>query len=87
LANWKIIYVVKMAHVFMITSSTIALDTAIVPRWLALLGYILAVLLLFGSSFVSWSFAVFPVWVLLLSLSILADNGGDCQLGRGRRQQ
>ncbi len=68
------IYVVKMACVFMITTSTIALYTAIAPRWLAILGYILAVLLLFGSSFVNWSFAVFPVWVFLLSISILADN-------------
>lgn len=67
-------YVVKMACVFMITTSTIALYTAIAPRWLAILGYILALLLLFGSSFVSWSFAVFPVWVFLLSISILADN-------------
>ena len=68
------IYVVKMACVFMITTSTIATYTAIAPRWLAILGYVLAVLLLFGSSFVSWSFAVFPVWILLLSISILADN-------------
>ncbi len=68
------IYVVKMACVFMITTSTITLYTAIAPRWLAILGYILAVLLLFGSSFVDWSFAVFPVWIFLLSISILADN-------------
>ena len=68
------IYVVKMACVFMITTSTIALHTAIAPRWLAILGYILAVPLLFGSYFFGWSFAVFPVWVFLLSVSILADN-------------
>jgi hypothetical protein len=68
------VYVVKMASVFMITTSTVALYTAIAPRWLAILGYLLAVMLLLGSSFVSWSFAVFPVWVFLLSISILADN-------------
>jgi hypothetical protein len=68
------IYVVKMACVFMITTSTIALYTVIAPRWLAILGYVLAVLLLFGGSFFSWSFAVFPLWVLLLSVSILVDN-------------
>jgi hypothetical protein len=53
-------YVVKMACVFMITTSTIALYTAIAPRWLAILGYILALLLLFGSSLVSWSLPSFP---------------------------
>ena len=68
------IYVVKMACVFMITTSTIALYTAIAPRWLAILGYVLAVPLLFGSYFFDWSFAVFPLWVFLLSVSILADN-------------
>jgi hypothetical protein len=68
------IYVIKMACVFMITTSTIALYTAIAPRWLAILGYVLAAPLLFGSYFVSWSFAVFPLWVFLLSVSILADN-------------
>lgn len=68
------IYVVKMACVFMITTSTIALYTAITPRWLAILGYVLAAPLLFGSYFLSWSFAVFPLWVFLLSVSILADD-------------
>jgi hypothetical protein len=68
------IYMVKMASVFMITTSTIALYTAIMPRWLAILGYVLALLLLFGSDYVSWSFLVFPVWVLLISICILLDN-------------
>jgi hypothetical protein len=68
------IYVAKMACVFMITTSTIALYTTIAPRWLAILGYVLAAPLLFGSYLVSWSFAVFPLWVFLLSVSILADN-------------
>ena len=68
------VYMVKMASVFMITTSTIALYTGIAPRWLAVLGYALALLLLFGSYYISWSFAVFPVWVFLLSVCILADN-------------
>ena len=68
------VYVVKMAGVFMVTTSTIAIYTAIAPRWLAFFGYALAILLLFGASFFAWSFVVFPLWVFLLSLSILADN-------------
>jgi hypothetical protein len=68
------IYVIKMAGVFMITTSTITIYTAIAPRWLAILGYVLAVLLIFGSYFVTWSFVVFPLWVFLLSASILIDN-------------
>jgi MFS family permease len=68
------VYMVKMAGVFMITTSTIALYTGIAPRWLAVFGYALALLLLFGSYYISWSFAVFPIWVFLLSVCILADN-------------
>jgi hypothetical protein len=68
------IYVVKMACVFMITTSTIALHTTIAPRRLAILGYVMAVPLLFGSYFVSWIFAVFRLWVLLMSVSIPTDN-------------
>ena len=68
------IYVVKMACVFMITTSTIALYTAIAPRWLAILGYVLALLVLFGSYQIAWSFVVFPLWVFITSTYILVDN-------------
>jgi hypothetical protein len=68
------VYMVKMASVFMITTSTIALYTGIAPRWLAIFGYALALLLLFGSYYISWSFVIFPLWVFLLSVCILADN-------------
>jgi hypothetical protein len=68
------VYMIKMASVFMITTSTVAIYTGIAPRWLAVLGYILALLLLFGSYFFSWSFVVFPLWVFLLSFCILMDN-------------
>ncbi len=68
------VYMVKMASVFMITTSTVALYTDIAPRWLAILGYALALLLLLGSYYISWSFFVFPLWVALVSGSILADD-------------
>ncbi|NVO13433.1 MAG: hypothetical protein HXX10_05290 [Rhodoplanes sp.] len=68
------IYMIKMAGVFMISTSTVAIYTAIAPRWMAILGYALAALLLFGSYYVGWSFVVFPLWVLVLSTYILFDN-------------
>ena len=70
------IYMVKMAGVFMISTSTVAMATRFAPRWLAALGYLLAALLLFGSGFFRWSFALFPLWVLLLSIQILGGNLG-----------
>src|SRR6478609_7687460 len=68
------VYMIKMASVFMITTSTVAIYTGIAPRWLAILGFALALILLFGSFYISWSFLVFPVWVFLLSASILRDS-------------
>jgi hypothetical protein len=68
------IYLVKTATVFMITTSTIALYTRLTPRILAIGGYFIAVALLFGSYYFDWSLMVFPLWVLLVSLSILWDE-------------
>jgi hypothetical protein len=65
-----------MAGVFMISTSTVAMATRFAPCWLAVLGYLLAVLLLLGSSFLRWSFALFPLWVLMLSIQILAGSLG-----------
>ncbi len=68
------IYMIKMASVFMIATSTLAIYIRFAPRWLALAGYGLAVLLLIGSYSFSWSFVVFPLWVGLLSMFILMEN-------------
>ena len=68
------IYMVKMAAVFMISTSTVAISTGFVSRWLALLGYLLSLLLLFGSYWFRWSFVVFPLWVLVISVRLLWED-------------
>ena len=70
------VYMIKMASVFMITTSTVAIYTGIAPRWLAVFGFALALMLLLGSFYISWSFIVFPLWVFLISASILRDSIG-----------
>jgi hypothetical protein len=37
-------------------------------------GYALSLLLLFGGYYLSWSFVVFPLWVLAMSAFILIDD-------------
>src|SRR5258707_258104 len=64
------VYAIKMAAVFMISASTLLIYTGVVPRWIAVLGYVLAVLLLVGSYYMRWSFIVFPLWVFLVSVHI-----------------
>ena len=68
------IYMIKIAGVFIITTSTVAIYTKFAPRWIAFVGYGLALVILFGSYYINWSFIVFPLWVLLLSTHILIDN-------------
>jgi hypothetical protein len=68
------VYATKMSAVFMISTSTVVIQTGIAPRWIALIGYLLALVLLIGSYHFGWSFAVLPVWVFLISVHILTDN-------------
>ena len=68
------VYAIKMACVFMISTSTVVIYTGVAPRWIAILGYVLALILLLGSYYLTWSFVVMPLWVLLISIHILIDN-------------
>lgn len=72
--NLANVYAIKMAGVFMISLSTVILRTRIAPRWIAILGFVLALILLVGSYYISWCFLVLPLWVLLISVHILIDN-------------
>jgi hypothetical protein len=64
----------KMAGVFMMTTCTLAIRIRIFPRWMAFLGYALALLLLLGSGLFYWAPLVFPLWTLVISVYILLAN-------------
>jgi hypothetical protein len=68
------VYAMKMAAAFMISTATIAMKTAIFPRWMALLGYVLAVVVLLSSAKLYWAPLAFPLWVLLVSSYVLVTN-------------
>jgi hypothetical protein len=68
------VYTMKMAGVFMISSCTLSLRTGIFPRWMAYLGLVLALFLLFSLGFFYWAPLIFPLWVLLISVHILWAN-------------
>jgi len=68
------VYAKKMAGVFMISTCTLAIRIGIFPRWMAFLGYALALLLLLSVGYVHWVPLVFPLWVLLISSHILLAN-------------
>ena len=68
------LYAVKMAAVFMVSTSTLAIRTGIIARWMAFLGYAFALFLLLSGRYIEWSLMLFPIWVLLISIHILIDN-------------
>jgi len=68
------VYGIKMAGVFMFSTSTILLRTGIVRRWIPYLGYALGVVLLLSIGVIVWIPLVFPVWVFLVSAVILLEN-------------
>jgi len=70
---WQIttVYGIRMAGVFIVTASTISLRTRAMPRWLALLGYVAALVLLLGLGGTDWTPLVFPAWVFVISIWIL----------------
>ncbi|RVW05708.1 hypothetical protein [Rhodococcus xishaensis] len=65
------VYAVRMAGVFMISLGTIWLRTGLMPRWLAVTTYVLALTLLLVVSLSLWVTLVFPAWVLVISVYIL----------------
>ena len=68
------VYGIKMAGVFMFSTSTILLRTGIVRRWIPLLGYALGLVLLLSIGIIVWIPLVFPMWVFLLSAVILLES-------------
>jgi hypothetical protein len=69
-----VIYGMRMAGVFMISTSTLFLRNHAVPKWLAFLGYAIALTLLIAIGFYTWAELLFPLWVAALSIYILVDR-------------
>ena len=65
------VYALKMASVFMISLSTLWLRTGVMPRWLCVISYAVALLMLFSLSLSLWMELWFPAWVLAVSTYFL----------------
>jgi hypothetical protein len=69
------VFGVRAAGMYMITTTTLARRRAMLPRWLALLGYVAAAFLLLSTTFHPAILLVFPVWVVLFSACLLRPPG------------
>ena len=65
------VYGMRMAAVFTVSTATITLRTKVVPRWIGMLGFVIAVVLLVSVGLTVWVELLFPAWILLLSIEFL----------------
>ena len=68
------IYALRMAGVFMISLGTIWWRTGLMPRWLAIASFLVALTLLVVISLSLWLVLLFPAWALVVSLLVLVRN-------------
>jgi hypothetical protein len=65
------VYAMRMAAVFTMATTTLAVRLRLIPRWLAVVGYITAVALLVTVGVIPWLELLFPAWVFVFSVHIL----------------
>jgi len=65
------VYAMRMAAVFTISVATVAVRTHVIPKWLAISGYLCAAVLLVSFGVSPWVQLLFPLWILVLSIHIL----------------
>ena len=72
------VYALRMAAVFLICQATAWLRHGLMPKWLALPTYVVALVLLLVVGLQAWALLVFPVWVFLVSayLLVVTSRGG-----------
>lgn len=75
----------RMAGVFMLSAATMWMQTRLVPRWLVVVTYIGAVILLVGGPELGPVRMAFPLWVLTVSAVILviARRAGHAAVSAG----
>ena len=71
MSNLSAVFVIRMAAVFMISSATAWMRSRVMPTWVALVTYVVALILLFVVNISVWVSLLFPVWVLAVSVVML----------------
>ena len=68
------VYALRMAAIFLLSQASLWLRTRVMPRWMALVTVVVALVLLFVFTQSFWVVLVFPAWVLLVSVYILVGT-------------
>ncbi len=65
------VYALRMGGVFMLSLGTVWLRTGLMPRWLVVATYLLALGMLVIVNLSLWVTLIFPAWVLVVSFHVL----------------
>jgi hypothetical protein len=76
-------YFLRMAAVYMLSIGSLWTRTKVVPRWLSIVTFIVALAFLFFAGGLRWARFIFPAWVLLVSIYILILNYRHTQENKG----
>jgi len=71
------VFAARAAGVFVMVSSAILMRTKLLPRWIGLLGIVLALVLLLGMAVFKYLIFVFPAWAALVSIALLVKFRED----------
>ena len=80
------VYAVRMAAIFQLSQASLWLRTRVMPRWMALITIVVALVLLFVFTQSWWVVLVFPAWVLLVSVYILIAQPAQEERAAGERR-
>jgi hypothetical protein len=69
------VYATRMAGMYTITTTTLLRTAGLLPRWFALLSYLMAAAMLVATTFNPAVLLVFPGWVALAGLIVLVRTG------------
>jgi hypothetical protein len=69
------VFGVRMAGMYMITTIGMASAAGLLPRWLAVVGYLAAAFLLVSTTYHPLVLLVFPAWVVVVSVVLLIRAG------------
>lgn len=79
------VYAVRAAGMYAVTTTTLLRRAGVLPRWLAVTGYLLAAFLLLATSLDPIVVLAFPAWSLLVGVVLIARAGRPIDTPRPRK--
>jgi hypothetical protein len=80
------VYALRGAGMYALTTTTLLRNATILPKWLAVLSYLLALFLLLITTLHPAAVLVFPTWVVIVSLAIFIRAGRVAEPAISERQ-